>query len=853
MALVTFAEKHSAIRAIEMYQNTDDMRVYPVKALDMEGPDMSDGNILSTTSTTLSSTLPIRSSKRIEAPPPMSKCTSILKDVMDFEADHLRECYMSDETWFSVPVDIEELGIPDYFEVIEHPMDLGSVKEKLNTSKYNSPDEFANDVRLVFSNAMTYNHRDHAVYKAAKEISNVFEKKFAAMNTTHPFFSSKGNTKDKNDSCSNSKKGTPIHSSLTSASKVVDLESSKKAWGMLLQQPKKEEKDKAKRKKLQQTQQEIIELDAEDVFTGERRDQEISARFKENLLKRKSEMAFATKSENDDGPGKSVNPFFQRKEQSEKKAKSSSSYVDLTMSSNLITAITFPDSQHVGLDINTCREVRRTEYKHSYSKCVDMRNLLDKEDASISMDSYDNFGCEDEIFADDLSLAVTCDLEHRRCFKADQPMKLYANLFQAPTSLSSSTLRALGSEFTSHCNVEQSRCDEESVISKSMEIISQSPSCPTFADVSQSLTTWLNTWAGTRSTKGTSKKKRSSKWDQLIDDDYDSDMDDYPNVLAIIGPNGSGKTNAVHLCANEMGMNVIEIGCGQLRSGAAVKKLIIEATQSHGLSGDKGVNLILFDEVDIIFEEDVGFYNAIQQIAKSSRSPIVLTSEEDVTFLGNIPLRKIFSCRPTISETMQLLSASIEDEDVTEESRGWKVTNDAALCTPVTMFCGNDIRSTKLTLKHPLVASASTSNVKNMSDFLLSKNLDICVFDSIEDIIRKKSTMFCERRNVKSLTDNDIVKVSDNQRQQRNQSADTTKFAGIPVPTVTDVYPRWIDCNFYDENIEGSWIRVLGENFESNDTMSPKIFGDALFDSAAILSVCLSVFSLLCFMKAFVK
>ena len=73
-------------------------------------------------------------------------------------------------------------------------------------------------------------------------------------------------------------------------------------------------------------------------------------------------------------------------------------------------------------------------------------------------------------------------------------------------------------------------------------------------------------------------------------------------LIHFSGPHGTGKTSTVYACATQLGMNVIEISACQQRGGVSIQNRIKEATQSHGLSGDKGVNLILFDEVDIVFQ-----------------------------------------------------------------------------------------------------------------------------------------------------------------------------------------------------------------------------------------------------------
>ena len=45
----------------------------------------------------------------------------------------------------------------NYLAVIETPMDLGTVGSKLSSSRYASPVEFAEDVRLIFHNSRSFN------------------------------------------------------------------------------------------------------------------------------------------------------------------------------------------------------------------------------------------------------------------------------------------------------------------------------------------------------------------------------------------------------------------------------------------------------------------------------------------------------------------------------------------------------------------------------------------------------------------------------------------------------------------------------------------------------------------------
>lgn len=43
--------------------------------------------------------------------------------------------------------------LPDYYEIIEKPMDLNKVKRKIKDGKYHSVQDMGNDIRLLCNNA----------------------------------------------------------------------------------------------------------------------------------------------------------------------------------------------------------------------------------------------------------------------------------------------------------------------------------------------------------------------------------------------------------------------------------------------------------------------------------------------------------------------------------------------------------------------------------------------------------------------------------------------------------------------------------------------------------------------------
>ncbi|XP_038685106.1 transcription factor GTE3, chloroplastic-like isoform X2 [Tripterygium wilfordii] len=109
--------------------------------------------------------------KRITMPNKLFKsCENILVTLMKHQFGWV----------FNKPVDVEGLKLHDYYKIIKHPMDLGTVKARLQKNWYKSPKEFAEDVRLTFSNAMSYNSKGQDVHYMAEALSNIFEEKWAA-------------------------------------------------------------------------------------------------------------------------------------------------------------------------------------------------------------------------------------------------------------------------------------------------------------------------------------------------------------------------------------------------------------------------------------------------------------------------------------------------------------------------------------------------------------------------------------------------------------------------------------------------------------------------------------------------
>ncbi|XP_039288459.1 homeotic protein female sterile [Nilaparvata lugens] len=104
----------------------------------------------------------------------LQACNEILKEL--FSKKH------SSYAWpFYKPVDAEWLGLHDYHDVIKKPMDLGTVKQKMDNREYRTASEFAADVRLIFTNCYKYNPPDHDVVGMGHKLQDVFETRLAKV------------------------------------------------------------------------------------------------------------------------------------------------------------------------------------------------------------------------------------------------------------------------------------------------------------------------------------------------------------------------------------------------------------------------------------------------------------------------------------------------------------------------------------------------------------------------------------------------------------------------------------------------------------------------------------------------
>lgn len=64
---------------------------------------------------------------------------------------------------------------PEYYQVIDRPMDLNTIKKNLNGSIYTTVQDVLTDLRLIWSNCMTFNSDGSDIALLAEELSQLTE------------------------------------------------------------------------------------------------------------------------------------------------------------------------------------------------------------------------------------------------------------------------------------------------------------------------------------------------------------------------------------------------------------------------------------------------------------------------------------------------------------------------------------------------------------------------------------------------------------------------------------------------------------------------------------------------------
>lgn len=92
----------------------------------------------------------------------------------------LDELEQHKDAWpFLLPVNTKQF--PSYRKFIKKPMDVSTMRTKLESNQYKGKDEFALDVRLIFDNCETFNEDDSPVGQAGHNMRNFFESRWEEL------------------------------------------------------------------------------------------------------------------------------------------------------------------------------------------------------------------------------------------------------------------------------------------------------------------------------------------------------------------------------------------------------------------------------------------------------------------------------------------------------------------------------------------------------------------------------------------------------------------------------------------------------------------------------------------------
>ncbi|RDX97608.1 Bromodomain-containing protein 4B, partial [Mucuna pruriens] len=82
---------------------------------------------------------------------------------------------------FNVPVNPEALGIPDYFDIIDTPMDFGTICRNLEKSeKYMNSEDVFKDVQYIWDNCYKYNNKGDYILDLMRRVKKNFMKYWTA-------------------------------------------------------------------------------------------------------------------------------------------------------------------------------------------------------------------------------------------------------------------------------------------------------------------------------------------------------------------------------------------------------------------------------------------------------------------------------------------------------------------------------------------------------------------------------------------------------------------------------------------------------------------------------------------------
>lgn len=73
------------------------------------------------------------------------------------------------------------MGIPQYAKMIKEPMDMSTMKKKLDNREYPNAEKFYEDFNLMIRNCMKFNPIGNLVHQAGVDLQRLFEEKWESL------------------------------------------------------------------------------------------------------------------------------------------------------------------------------------------------------------------------------------------------------------------------------------------------------------------------------------------------------------------------------------------------------------------------------------------------------------------------------------------------------------------------------------------------------------------------------------------------------------------------------------------------------------------------------------------------
>lgn len=211
--------------------------------------------------------------------------------------------------------------------------------------------------------------------------------------------------------------------------------------------------------------------------------------------------------------------------------------------------------------------------------------------------------------------------------------------------------------------------------------------------------------------------------------------------LLLWGPSGCGKTALAYFVARKFNWQIIELSGSDVRTKDAVLRSLGAASVSSSFFGSK--RLVLIDEVDSLGKADKGGLQAINEIIKFSKNPVVLTANDIFSNKSISQLR--FSCKAIEFKKINYLSIAKRLREILS-FEGIDFDDDAVV--ELAKSSNGDMRSALLDLQS--IAFSGRLSKESLAVFS-GREHSVKVFEVLKQVFKKSS--FDEARSARLNSD----------------------------------------------------------------------------------------------------